>query len=67
MLLLLKRHEAEDLLEKLSYLLSHPEYHHDHLEDYENETDLTLLVYDCVKMDTLSADVQAVIRSAKGS
>ncbi len=50
--LALSASEAEELVEKLTYLIKHREYHHDHLEDYENTSNLNVVVIQPDKLHT---------------
>lgn len=57
--LLLKEDEARDLVEKISYLLKNPEYHHDHMEDREQVLDV--VVIDWQALESYSDDIQLAL------
>ena len=56
--LALTRGEATDLIEKLRYLLEHPDYHHDHLEDYANRTVLDVLIITPSQLHTYDKEIR---------
>ena len=52
--------EALELIEKLSYLVRNPAYHHDHLEDYGHAVvDLLIITPDNIKV--LHHDLRPII------
>ncbi len=61
--LTLHRDEAEELVEKLAYLLQHPDYHHDHLEDYANKAILDLVVIQPDQLQTYDLKLRDQIKS----
>ena len=63
--LLLRESEALELIEKLTYLVAHPEFHHDHLEDYANSCVLDTVVLDHIDPLTLTDDIQSQLKELK--
>ena len=60
--LALREHEAKELVEKITSLLKHPDYHHDHVEDYVNRSVLDLVVIQPSKIGSYSPGLQPLFQ-----